>query len=160
MIARLAGPGFGLWLEGDETAVRRVSFSAIDGPEGSLDWITASLTAYLQGQYRESFPGGLAFGPQGPLWVREPTALEPTSPLQHIYRALAALTYGQTLTYGELGALAGNPRWARAAGQACRLNQLPVLVPCHRVLAAHSLGGFGPGLELKRRLLALEGLNH
>jgi len=66
--------------------------------------------------------------------------------------------YGQTCTYGELAALVGNRRAARAVGQALARNPTPILVPCHRVLASGGgLGGFGGGLEMKRRLLLLEG---
>jgi len=53
----------------------------------------------------------------------------------------------------------GNPRAMRAVGGACGANPIPVLVPCHRVLAAHqALGGFSSGLDWKRKLLAREGI--
>jgi methylated-DNA-[protein]-cysteine S-methyltransferase len=65
--------------------------------------------------------------------------------------------YGVTVTYGELGRQAGvdDPR---EIGVMMATNPLPLVVPCHRVLAADGLGGFGGGLELKRRLLELEGV--
>jgi methylated-DNA-[protein]-cysteine S-methyltransferase len=66
--------------------------------------------------------------------------------------------YGRTITYGALAAKVGRPRAARAVGQALAHNPVPLVVPCHRVIAAGGgLGGFGGGLALKRRLLALEG---
>ena len=65
--------------------------------------------------------------------------------------------YGHVVTYGELARRSGCPGGARAVGQAMARNPLPVVVPCHRVVAAHGLGGYGGGLPLKRRLLALEG---
>ena len=74
-------------------------------------------------------------------------------------RVLAAarrIPYGKTATYGRLAARAGKPKAARAVGQAMARNPVPILVPCHRVVAANGLGGFGGGLVLKRRLLALE----
>ena len=65
--------------------------------------------------------------------------------------------YGATVTYGELGARAGveDPR---DVGVVMARNPLPLVVPCHRVVASDGLGGYGGGLELKRRLLELEGV--
>jgi methylated-DNA-[protein]-cysteine S-methyltransferase len=72
-------------------------------------------------------------------------------------RALRAVPRGEVVTYGELAALAGAPRAARAAGTFCARNRLAVFVPCHRVVASNGLGSYGSlGLEYKRRLLALE----
>lgn len=65
-------------------------------------------------------------------------------------------SYGETVTYGELGRRAGvdDPR---GVGVLMARNPVPLVVPCHRVVASDGLGGFGGGLELKRRLLELEG---
>jgi len=72
-------------------------------------------------------------------------------------RALRAVPRGDVVTYGELAALAGRPGAARAAGTFCARNRLGPFVPCHRVVAADGIGGYGSlGLEYKRRLLALE----
>jgi methylated-DNA-[protein]-cysteine S-methyltransferase len=72
-------------------------------------------------------------------------------------RALRALPRGEVVTYGELAALAGRPGAARAAGTFCARNRLAPFVPCHRVVAAGGLGGYGSlGPEYKRRLLALD----
>ena len=73
--------------------------------------------------------------------------------------AARRILYGRTVTYGQLAARAGNPRAARAVGQAMAWNPVPLAVPCHRVVAAGGLGGFGGGAALKRRLLALEAHN-
>jgi methylated-DNA-[protein]-cysteine S-methyltransferase len=71
--------------------------------------------------------------------------------------ALRAVPRGEVVTYGELAALAGRPGAARAAGTFCARNRFAVFVPCHRVVAAGGIGGYGPlGLDYKRRLLALE----
>lgn len=71
--------------------------------------------------------------------------------------ALRAIPYGETVTYGELGALAGSPNAARAAGTFCARNRFPLVVPCHRVVAAEGIGGFGSlGVAYKKRLLELE----
>lgn len=76
-----------------------------------------------------------------------------------VLEALCSVPFGATVTYGELARRAGNPRAARAVGQAVGANPVPVVVPCHRVLAAGGrLGGFGLGLDAKRKLLALEGV--
>ena len=72
--------------------------------------------------------------------------------------ALRAVGYGETVTYGELAALAGAPGAARAAGTFCAQNRFGIVVPCHRVVAANGLGEYGSlGVGYKRRLLELEG---
>jgi len=72
-------------------------------------------------------------------------------------RALRTVPRGDVVTYGELAAIAGRPGAARAAGTFCARNRLGPFVPCHRVVAANGIGGYGSlGLEYKRRLLALE----
>jgi methylated-DNA-[protein]-cysteine S-methyltransferase len=72
--------------------------------------------------------------------------------------SLRAISYGETVTYGELAALAGHPNAQRAAGTFCAHNRFPIIVPCHRVVAANGLGSYGSlGVDYNRRLLALEG---
>jgi methylated-DNA-[protein]-cysteine S-methyltransferase len=72
--------------------------------------------------------------------------------------ALRGVPRGEVVTYGELAALAGFPGAARAAGSFCARNRFELLVPCHRVVAAAGIGGYGTtGTHVKRRLLALEG---
>jgi methylated-DNA-[protein]-cysteine S-methyltransferase len=66
--------------------------------------------------------------------------------------------FGQVVTYQDLADAVGQPGGARAVGAAMGANPIPVVVPCHRCLAADGLGGFGGGLEIKRRLLELEGI--
>jgi methylated-DNA-[protein]-cysteine S-methyltransferase len=82
-----------------------------------------------------------------------------TTPFQRaVADALRGVPYGETVTYGELAALAGHPNAQRAAGTFCAGNRFPLFVPCHRVVAADGLGSYGSlGVEYKRRLLALEG---
>lgn len=71
---------------------------------------------------------------------------------------IARIPYGETATYAEMAARAGSPNAYRAAGSACGSNPIPVVVPCHRVLATGGgLGGYGGGLEVKEYLLRLEG---
>jgi methylated-DNA-[protein]-cysteine S-methyltransferase len=77
-----------------------------------------------------------------------------------IWQATRSIPHGETRSYAWVAARAGNPLGARAAGQALGKNPLPVVVPCHRVVAADGgLGGFTGGLYLKRKLLALESSN-
>lgn len=79
---------------------------------------------------------------------------------QKVIYHLRRISYGKTLTYGELAVLAGSPGAARAVGQVMATNPVPFLVPCHRVLGTQSrLGGFSApaGVDLKRRLLEMEG---
>lgn len=79
-----------------------------------------------------------------------------TSYRGRVWTALSQIPFGQTRTYGELAASTGGS--ARSIGQANRCNPLPILIPCHRVVAASHVGGFSAdgGLETKRYLLALE----
>jgi methylated-DNA-[protein]-cysteine S-methyltransferase len=65
---------------------------------------------------------------------------------------------GKTISYGELAEVVGHPGAARAVGTAMARNPVPIIVPCHRVLASGGgLGGYGGGLEMKKALLRLEG---
>ncbi len=74
-----------------------------------------------------------------------------------VWAAIAEIPYGRTLAYGELAARLGKPLTSRAVGGACGANPIPLIIPCHRVLAANGrLGGFGGGPELKNWLLELE----
>jgi len=76
-----------------------------------------------------------------------------------ILEILRAIPYGETLSYGELAARAGSPRAARAVGQVMAANPLPIIIPCHRVVASGGRpGGYsgGGGLQTKRWLLELE----
>ena len=78
---------------------------------------------------------------------------------QAVWRELCKIVPGQTRSYGEVAQAIGKPKAVRAVGGACGANPIPVLIPCHRVLAAHGkIGGFGGGLDWKRRLLAREGI--
>lgn len=77
--------------------------------------------------------------------------------MQRVWAAMREIPAGQTVTYGELAAAAGNPRAARAVGHACSSNALAPFVPCHRVVASTGLGNYGFGVETKARMLRLEG---
>jgi methylated-DNA-[protein]-cysteine S-methyltransferase len=84
-----------------------------------------------------------------------------TSFQQRVVRACRKIGRGKTKTYGDLAAAVGAPGAARAVGSVMAKNRLPIIVPCHRVVASGgSLGGFSAptGLTLKQRMLALEGI--
>jgi O-6-methylguanine DNA methyltransferase len=96
---------------------------------------------------------------------RKPRAFPPfdlasgTEFQQSIWRAMTKIPLGQTSSYGELASTVGKPKAVRAVGGACGANPIPVLVPCHRVLAANNkIGGFSGGLDRKRELLKREGV--
>ncbi len=112
------------------------------------DWVreaTATLRDHLGGQ-----PGDLS---------NIPLDLEGLPPFtRRVLEALRATAPGETFTYGQLARMAGTPGAARAVGQVMAKNPLPILIPCHRVVAANGPGGFSlfGSLETKARLMALE----
>jgi methylated-DNA-[protein]-cysteine S-methyltransferase len=71
-----------------------------------------------------------------------------------IYRAVREVPYGSTATYGEIAACVGTS--PRAVGQAMARNPTPLVIPCHRIVAAKGIGGFSPDVEIKEILLAME----
>jgi methylated-DNA-[protein]-cysteine S-methyltransferase len=76
-----------------------------------------------------------------------------------VLRATARIPYGEVRSYRQMATTAGSPRAYRAAGNALGSNPIPVIVPCHRVLASGGgLGGYGGGLDIKQQLLQLEGV--
>jgi len=76
---------------------------------------------------------------------------------QSLWRELLKIPLGQTRSYGELAQCLAKPGASRAVGSACGANPIPVIVPCHRVVAAYQrLGGFSGGLGWKQRLLRIE----
>ena len=76
-----------------------------------------------------------------------------------VWRELQKIPYGNVRSYKWLAARAGNPNAARAVGNALNGNKIPVIIPCHRIIeSSGGLGGFGSGIELKKRLLQLEGV--
>jgi O-6-methylguanine DNA methyltransferase len=95
---------------------------------------------------------------------REPKILPPldlvgTAFQKNVWNQMQKISLGKTKSYGEVASAIGNPKAVRAVGGACGANPVPVLVPCHRVLAAdQKLGGFGGGLDWKRSLLKREGI--
>ena len=126
-------------------AARATNKGAIPGK--ILDWhrlTEAALKAILAGREPKKFP---------------PLDLAGTAFQKRVWQALRKIPAGRTKSYGEIAQAIGRPKAVRAVGGACGANPVPVLVPCHRVLAANGkIGGFSGGLERKRRLLTREGI--
>jgi methylated-DNA-[protein]-cysteine S-methyltransferase len=116
---------------------------AVNSPELFQD-LTKRLGAYYDG-HRVDFPDKLDFSTA--------TAFQ-----REVWSATRLIPYGQTRSYTWVAGQIGRPKAVRAVGQALSRNPLPVIVPCHRVLAIDgTVGGFSGGLEMKRFLLHLEG---
>ena len=76
---------------------------------------------------------------------------------REVWRALTRIPFGRTVGYGAIAAAVNRPQAARAVGNACGANPIPILIPCHRVVASGGrLGGFSCGLDFKKFLLTLE----
>lgn len=104
----------------------------------------AALKRVLQGRPTKDLP---------PLDLQEGTDFQ-----RAVWRALQDIPTGQTLSYSAVAKVIGRPRAVRAVGSACGANPIPLLIPCHRVLASNGkLGGFSGGLDWKIRLLEMEG---
>jgi len=88
-----------------------------------------------------------------------PMELDGTAFQQEVWAELSRIPYGETISYGELARRVGRPSAPRAVGQANGRNPIPIIVPCHRVLAVNGIGGYGGGLTVKRALLAVEGVH-
>lgn len=73
-----------------------------------------------------------------------------------VLKKVAKISYGHTKTYGEIAQLVNNPGASRAVGSVNAQNKLPIIIPCHRVVATNGLGGYGGGTNLKKKLLQLE----
>jgi len=86
-----------------------------------------------------------------------PLAPRGTPYMTTVWELLRGVPYGKTATYGEIAALSGNPKAARAVGLANNKNPVPIFIPCHRIVGSDGkLTGYRGGLELKRSLLRLE----
>ncbi len=78
---------------------------------------------------------------------------------RQVWSKLSEIPYGKAVTYGQLAAAIGQPTACRAVANAVGQNPYLILLPCHRVVGADDIGGFSPGLEAKKKLLTLEGIN-
>ena len=99
-------------------------------------------------------------GPTSPAnWKPSTLPLAPQgTPFQlAVWKRLCEIPYGETISYGELARRVGNPNASRAVGLANGSNPIPIVIPCHRVIGSNGkLTGYGGGLPIKEKLLALE----
>lgn len=117
-----------------------------------MPWLT-TLSGHWAAQLDAYFSGNLKV-------FDYPVSAQGTAFQQRVWQAIASIPYGQVVSYGDIAKLIGSA--PRAVGQACGKNPLPIVVPCHRVVASHGLGGFGLGnnesdLAIKKWLLVHEG---
>ena len=127
---------------GDGGTVVGVRFGATHGATADHPAV-AQLTAYFAGTLTDFTV---------PFALRGGSAFE-----RAVWEQIAAIPYGEMVTYGAIAKALGDPGAARAVGTACNHNPVPVIVPCHRVVGAGAkLVGFGGGLPRKRQLLELE----
>lgn len=138
-----------LTLAGDKGALTHVLFGREDipgyapGEAQILDAARRQLTEYFAGSRREF---DLPLAPTG------------TQFQLRVWEALRAIPYGETISYKQLAERSGSPRGYRAVGMANHNNPISIIVPCHRVVGSNgSLTGYGGGLDIKERLLRLEG---
>jgi methylated-DNA-[protein]-cysteine S-methyltransferase len=139
-----------LLLAGDDAALHFIGFPAQKPQPGWIESPARGVLAEAAKQLREYFAGertrfGLPLAPKG------------TSFQRSVWSILEAIPYGETISYAELAQRVGNPKAARAVGSANGKNCIPIVIPCHRVIASDgTLGGFGGGLPTKAKLLELE----
>ena len=137
------GP-LGVLLDGSPAGtVVGVRFGASTGSPADGELAAEELAAYFAGDLTEfSVPVRMVGGSEFE---------------RSVWQQIAAIPYGEMLTYGQIATALGDPGAARAVGTACNHNPVPVIVPCHRVVGAGGkMVGFGGGLDRKRRLLELE----
>ena len=85
-----------------------------------------------------------------------PVKLNGTEFQKMVWQEMMNIPYGSVLSYGELARKVNNPKAVRAIGSVCHNNKILIIIPCHRVVAKNSIGGFGCGIEMKIKLLELE----
>ena len=126
-----------------DVVARRLSPAIVEAP-GSLDGVRRELDEYFDGRRR-------AFE------LRLDWALVGSGFARRVLEAAIAIPFGATRTYRDVAGAAGSPNGYRAAGNALGANPIPIVVPCHRVLAGGGgLGGYTGGLDRKRLLLGIE----
>ena len=78
---------------------------------------------------------------------------------RRVWESMTQIPYGMVVTYGELAAMAGSPKAYRSAGSCAGKNPIPIVIPCHRVVAGSGIGGFSLGLDVKRKLHSIENID-
>ena len=93
-------------------------------------------------------------GDNSPIYI--PWGIDSTPFTFNVWKSVCKIPYGETRAYSDIASMVGVPKGARAVGQAVKKNPLLIIIPCHRVVSADSIGGFSAGIELKKYLLSLE----
>jgi len=149
---RIKSPVGPLLLVADDAGLRKIHFeNGRDRVAPDSSWkeddiffkdTISQLHSYFAGQLKKF---DLPLGPEG-------------TPFQlAVWKHLCEIPYGTTTSYGELACRVGNPRASRAVGLANGSNPIPIVIPCHRVIGSNGkLTGYGGGLPIKEKLLALE----
>ena len=136
---------------------------AVEASERGLRTLRLGAKAEREDEPRPEIAGPLAayFAGDAAALDALPIDLEGETPFRRkVLEALREVGVGKLTTYGALAAAAGSPAAARAVGQVMGSNPLPIVIPCHRVVASGgTLGGYGSGLATKRWLLAHEGVD-
>lgn len=151
--SRMQSPVAPLLLAATERGLRCLQFREKIPGEGEREgWIESreklrryeeELAAYFRQELRE---------------FTVPLDLRGTAFQKRCWEALRRIPYGQTCSYADIAKEVGSPRAFRAVGQANHQNPVAIIVPCHRVIGANgTLTGYGGGLGVKEKLLALEG---
>lgn len=134
-----------LLISSDETGITKLDFSPHKSAKNaarSKDPVATQLTEYFSGK-RRSFDLPLHYS---------------GTPFQRaVWETMLTIPYGKTMTYKEIAAKIRRPKAFRAVANACGANPLPILIPCHRVVATNGLGGYSSGIDKKIALLKLEG---
>jgi len=127
----------------------RLRARTLDGPHRVLDQTARYLTAYGRSHVRHGRARRLPAPPT--LDLAQLSAFT-----RDVLAATSSIPFGAFLTYGGVARLLGRPGAARAVGQALGRNPIPIIIPCHRVLAHQGVGGFTSGLPIKLLLMELE----
>jgi methylated-DNA-[protein]-cysteine S-methyltransferase len=89
-----------------------------------------------------------------------PLSIEGTDFQKKVWGSIYKIAFGKSMTYSQLAISVQSPKGFRAAASACGKNNIPIIIPCHRILGKNNLGGFSGGLDVKIKLLELEGINY
>lgn len=141
-----------VYIIADEDAIVEIQFAQENKSLGDAQQQETPLLHEAKRQLEEYFAGqrasfSLPLNPQGTEFQKK------------VWQQLEAIPYGETRSYGQIAAAVGNPKACRAVGGANHNNPIAIVIPCHRVIGANGkLTGYGGGLDIKEKLLKLEGI--
>ena len=149
-----------LWIGATERGLFYVNFGALDtgalesffGDKGSVTFLSGGGAADVAARQLNEYFAGVRRSFSVPFDLRGTSGF-----MRKVYKATRKIPFGEVRSYGWLAEKIREPYSARPVGRAMGLNPVPIIIPCHRVVASDgTLGGFGGGLSLKRWLLAHE----